>query len=203
MKLGKMASLFSMGQWMRALRQLHLDRRLIQHVKWLWSAVHGPLSSHAREWWFVKRILDGRERIPIAYDGKSQFQTSSVEAIADSVVLAADGKLPVVANVCDADSPNVREIGQAIMQSMGASIELVGLGSKDYPPVAGATPWSLPENFTLTSVAPGKLSYAETVRPTVEWLAREINETNWKEKLPELAGYPYNHFDYSIDDAVI
>jgi len=166
-------------------------------------AIHGPLSSHAREWWFVKRILDGRSKIPIAYEGKSQFQTTSVAAIAESVVLAADGGLPGIANVRDADSPSVREIGEAIMQIMGADTELVGLQNKDYPPMAGATPWTIPHNFTLTSVAPGKLSYAESVRPTIDWLVREVNDGNWQTKLPQLAGYPYNHFDYAVDDAAL
>jgi len=166
-------------------------------------AVHGPYSSHAREWWFVKRLLDGRARIPLAYQGKSQFQTTSVESIADAVVLAADSELPRIVNVCDADSPTVMEIGQAIVQCLDLKAELIGLNSNLYPPISGATPWSIPRKFTLSSVSPGKHSYAETVRPTVEWLKRDVNDSNWKELLPQLAGYPYDHFDYSLDDAVI
>jgi len=166
-------------------------------------AVHGPFSCHAREWWFVKRILDGRTKIPLAYGGKNQFHTSSVEAIADSVVLSADGELPTIANVCDADSPSVVDIGQTIMRAMNAEVEFIGLDNEDYPPVAGATPWSLPKQFTLTSAAPSKLRYADTAHTTVEWLAREVNDRNWKQMLPHLAHYPYDHFDYSVDDAAV
>jgi len=166
-------------------------------------AVHGPFSNHAREWWFVKRILDGRTRIPLAYEGKSQFQTSSVEAIADSVVMAAAGNLPIIANVCDADSPSVLEIGKTIARVMRTEIDFVGLKDTAYPPVAGATPWSLPRNFTLSSVSPGKLRYAETVSSTIEWLVKNVNNQNWSKILHHLASYPYSHFDYAIDDAAL
>lgn len=36
-------------------------------------AIHGPFSRHPREWWFVKRILDGRRTIPLMHDGASRF----------------------------------------------------------------------------------------------------------------------------------
>ena len=29
-------------------------------------AIHGEGSRHPREWWFVKRILDGRREVPLA-----------------------------------------------------------------------------------------------------------------------------------------
>jgi len=127
----------------------------------------------------VKRILDGRTKIPLAYDGKSQFQTSSVEAIADSVVLAADGELSRIANVCDADSPTVVEIGKAIVQAMNGEVEFVGLNDCAYRPVVCATALSVPKQFTV------------------------VNDANWKIMLPQLAQYPYEHFDYSVDDAAV
>jgi len=166
-------------------------------------AVHGPHSKHAREWWFVKRLLDGRTKIPLAYGGESQFQTTSVEAIADAVVLAADSKLPVIANVCDADSPTVKQIGQAIMKILGIEAELVGLNDSAYPAIAGATPWSVPGPYIASGVVPGKPSYAETVHSTVSWLKKEVNTNNWQTVLPQLAGYPYDHFDYSVDDTAV
>jgi nucleoside-diphosphate-sugar epimerase len=36
-------------------------------------AIYGPGSRHPREWWFVKRILDHRRAIPIAYRGQADF----------------------------------------------------------------------------------------------------------------------------------
>ena len=40
-----------------------------------------------REAWFVKRILDGRRRIPLAYSGESRFHTT---ATANLAVLSGD-----------------------------------------------------------------------------------------------------------------
>jgi hypothetical protein len=49
-------------------------------------AIHGTHSSDPREWWFVKRMLDGRPFIPSAYEGKSSIHTGAVANIA-AVVL--------------------------------------------------------------------------------------------------------------------
>ena len=62
------------------------------------GAIHGVGSRHPREWWFVKRILDGRRAVPLAWDGQSRFHASATSNIAEliRVVLAApDGKLTV------------------------------------------------------------------------------------------------------------
>lgn len=90
-------------------------------------AIHGPYSKHAREWWFVKRLLDGRKRIPLAYGGRSQFQTISTKAIAEAVRFALDSNGSQVLNVVDADAPTVAEIGLAIMKAMQRNADLIGL----------------------------------------------------------------------------
>jgi nucleoside-diphosphate-sugar epimerase len=69
-------------------RKVAMERRLVEasssQVTILRPcAIHGPESKYAREWWFVKRLLDGRKAIPLAYAGRSRFQTTSVAAIAD------------------------------------------------------------------------------------------------------------------------
>jgi len=43
--------------------------------------VYGPVSRHPREWWFVKRIKDGRRVIPTAFEGKSTFHTIPARSI--------------------------------------------------------------------------------------------------------------------------
>jgi nucleoside-diphosphate-sugar epimerase len=112
------------------------------------GAIHGPYSKHAREWWFVKRLVDGRRRIPLAYAGRSRFQTTSTKAIADAVLHALKGHAPSVLNVIDADAPTVAEIGRAIMAAMECDAELVGLPNEPYPPPGGRLlgpsniPWS-------------------------------------------------------------
>ncbi|WP_034816499.1 NAD-dependent epimerase/dehydratase family protein, partial [Ensifer sp. BR816] len=98
-------------------------------------AIHGPCSKHASEWWFVKRLLDGRKRIPLAYGGRSRFQTTSTKAIAEAVIFALSSSRSQALNVVDADAPTVAEIGRAIMGAMGRHAELLGLPDAPYPPV--------------------------------------------------------------------
>lgn len=167
------------------------------------SAIHGPYSKHAREWWFVKRLLDGRQQIPLAFNGQSRMGTTSVNAIAEAVVRSAGDELPTIVNVRDADSPSVYEIGRIIMAKMQREAELVGLSDDRYPAQYGATPWSLPKPYVCQSVATHKQTYSETVSSTVDWLIRSVDPDDWKGTLPQLAGYPYDHFDYKNDEEAL
>lgn len=166
-------------------------------------AVHGPHSKHCREWWFVKRILDGRHTIPIAYNGQSRFQTTSACAIADIILRSTRESLPSVINVSDSDSPSVKEIGYTISKAMNSNTELVGLTDEPYPASMGATPWSIPHPFICESVVSSKTTYAETVHATIRWLEEAVIAHSWQEMLPQLASYPYELFDYRNDDKAL
>src|SRR5262249_33811250 len=55
-------------------RKVAMEKRLLDHARvgvtiLRPSAIHGPFSKHARERWFVRRLLDGRRHIPLAYGG--------------------------------------------------------------------------------------------------------------------------------------
>lgn len=169
------------------------------------SAIYGPLGGHAREWYFVKRLLDDRREIPVAYEGKSQFQTSSAESVASAVFAFVSKPTSTIMNVADPEAPTVTEIGNAIMLAMGMSAEVVGLPDQGYPPKAGVTPWSIPKPFIVASSAdfesPG--SYESLVAPAVRWLIEATRDRLWKEVLPALAAYPFNLFDYEADERSI
>ncbi|MCA1439557.1 NAD-dependent epimerase/dehydratase family protein [Ensifer sp. IC4062] len=167
-------------------------------------AIHGPESKHAREWWLVKRLLDGKAAIPLAYGGRSQFQTTSVAAIADAVSRAVAGDLPAIANVSDADSPTVVQICRAIMGIMDVQAELIGLpNAPAYPPKLGATPWSIPQPMRVTGAASAETIYAQSVEPAVRWLVQHVGNDNWRERLPQLAAYRTDHFDYEADERAL
>jgi hypothetical protein len=152
----------------------------------------------------VKRLLDGRSAIPLAYRGQSRFQTTSVAAIADAVLRAEAGDLPVVANVSDADSPTVAEIGHAIMDVMNVWAELIGLPDvSTYPPKLGATPWSIPRPMVCSAAATAESTYAQSVKPAVSWLIDVVRSENWRERLPQLAAYPRDLFDYQADERAL
>ncbi|VVE13996.1 hypothetical protein PHO31112_02776 [Pandoraea horticolens] len=164
-------------------------------------AIHGPESKHAREWWFVKRLLDGRSKIPLAFGGLSRFQTTSVAAIVDAVVRAMAGDLPAIVNVSDADCPTVAQIGQAIMEVIGVHAELIGLPSTPcYPPTLGASPWSIPRPLILSSAGGMRTTYAQSVGPAVKWLVEHVRNDNWHVRLPQLSAYPTPQFDYEADE---
>jgi nucleoside-diphosphate-sugar epimerase len=184
-----------------AMEQTLLDRSSCPVTVLRPCAIHGPKSKHAREWWFVKRLLDGRTTIPLAYRGRSRFQTTSVFAIADAVVQANAGQLPAIVNISDADSPHVAEIGRVIIEVMGVKAELVGLpDAPAYPPGYGATPWSIPRSMVCASAATTRFTYAQSVAPAISWLVDVVASGDWTKQLPQLAGYQRNHFDYETDD---
>jgi nucleoside-diphosphate-sugar epimerase len=47
------------------------------------AAVCGPGCRHLREWWLIKRVLDGRTILPLKDGGRSRFHPSSTGNIAD------------------------------------------------------------------------------------------------------------------------
>ncbi|WP_375291114.1 NAD-dependent epimerase/dehydratase family protein [Qipengyuania sp.] len=175
-------------------------------------AIHGPYSRHPREWWFVKRLLDSREQIPLAYQGKSRFQTTAAALIGDAALAAAERGATGIYNLADADSPSVLEIGQAISSRMGMRCALVPM---DGTPASGAgrTPWSIPAPMILDGsravetlgIAPSR--YEKAVVPAVDWLAYRSNEgrltADWRTAFPQLAAYPWDMFDYAAETAML
>ncbi|MEL7116299.1 MAG: NAD-dependent epimerase/dehydratase family protein [Pseudomonadota bacterium] len=164
-------------------------------------AIHGPDSKHAREWWFVKRLLDGRAKIPLSHEGQSRFQTTSVAAIAEAVLWAIEAK-PKMVNVIDSDAPTVAEIAQVIMAHMDRDAELVPLPGPAQECV-GHTPWSTARAFVCASAAPSVGTYAETVGPALDWLLTDVAPDAWQDAIPQLAGYPRDHFDYATEDRIL
>jgi len=166
------------------------------------AAIHGPFSRHAREWWFVKRLLDGRAVIPLCHGGASRFHTTSTEAIARAVVLAAAPATAAVVNVVDGDAPEVAEIGRIAMQVLGLSAEILPLPG---PPLGtvGKTPWSGERPLVYASTLPPMPRYAETAPAAVRWLAQAIPPEDWQRHIPILFAYPRDHFDYAAEDRAL
>jgi nucleoside-diphosphate-sugar epimerase len=172
--------------------------------------IYGPFTQHPREWWFVKRILDGRSFIPLAYRGESRFHTSSVENIAALIATAIEARTTCVLNAADPEALSVAEIGAVIADHLGYRGKLLPLDVGDQygnAPIGG-TPWSLPKPFVLSTTAAVKLgftpitSYAEAVGPYCDWLKQQ-DLANWESAFPVLAGYPTPLFDYAAEDGYV
>lgn len=112
-----------------------MERRLFDHARRPVTvlrpgAIHGPHSVHPREWWFVKRMLDGRGAIPLAYRGESRFHTSAVVNLAALVRRALEVPGTRILNAADPATPTVAEIAATIA------------GHLDYR--GGFCPWTTP-----------------------------------------------------------
>jgi nucleoside-diphosphate-sugar epimerase len=168
-------------------------------------AIYGKHSRQPREYWFVKRILDDRRRIPLMHQGLSQFQTTNVEDIAQLALLTAEQDIGGPFNIADETAPNVLEIGQTIIDFLCADPTTIELFPMEKAGVVGRTPWSVPSPFIISSdkalaVGLDQLSvYQQDAPDMLAWLAK-LNPDDWRTAFPVLASYPYDQFDYAAED---
>jgi nucleoside-diphosphate-sugar epimerase len=169
-------------------------------------AIHGVGSRQPREWWFVKRILDRRRAIPLAYRGTSRFHTSSAANIAALIRVIVDAPGQRVLNIADPSAPSVADIAAFITQHLDYNGRIVEVDEQSYPPSVGRTPWSVPRPFAVDCRAAMDLgyspatTYADAVKLVCDWLVATVGDGDWKERFPILASYPRDLFDYAIED---
>ncbi|MGK9171236.1 NAD-dependent epimerase/dehydratase family protein [Inquilinus limosus] len=190
-------------------RKVALERTLLDHARRPVTilrpcAIHGTHSVHPREWWFVKRMLDGRPFIPLAYEGKSRFHTSAVANIAALAATALDHPGSRILNAADPEALSVAEIGRLIAAHMRYGGRIIGLGP-DAPGDVGLSPWSIPRPFIVDMRAAAalgytpRMTYRQAVGPLCDWLAGQDTEA-WQAAFPALANYPWPLFDYAGED---
>jgi nucleoside-diphosphate-sugar epimerase len=169
-------------------------------------AIHGLGSRQPREWWFVKRILDHRRTIPLAYRGTSRFHTSAVANIAALTRVVVETPGHRVLNIADPSAPSVADIAAFITQHLDYDGCIVEVDEQSYPPSVGRTPWSVPRPFVLDCRAATYLgyspatTYADAVKLVCDWLVETVGDGDWKERFPVLASYPRELFDYAVED---
>ncbi len=166
------------------------------------GAIHGPGAKHPREIYFVKRAVDRRRRVALAWRGESRFQTSSVANIAELIRLAATQPGDRLLNAGDPDPPTTLEICHAIGAAMGHEFEPVLLPADEY-----GSPWGLPPDLPLVfdmTAAERELgyrpvtTYAEAVKETCAWLVAELEGgQDWK------GTYLEESLDYEAEDTAI
>jgi nucleoside-diphosphate-sugar epimerase len=192
-----------------ALENLLLDEATIPVTILRPAAIHGPGSIHPREWWFVKRILDGRHAIPLAYEGRSRFHTSSVLNIAELTRAALDRPSTSILNIADPEPLSVAEIGAAIARHIGYTGKIIPVPGDTFPARIGRTPWSMPRPFVLDTGAARALGYVpvttypQSVGAICDELAKGEAGEDWRARFPILANYPHEHFDYEAEDAFL
>jgi nucleoside-diphosphate-sugar epimerase len=193
-------------------RKVAMERRLLDHAQRPVAvlrpcAIHGRHSSHPREWWFVKRMLDGRRTIPLCFSGRSRFHTTAAANIAELTAVALRHPQKRVLNIADPTAPTVSEIGSVIAGAMEWDGEFVPLdiGDPRLGSRVGWTPWSVPAPFIVSTDAAQRLGYtpatdyAQAAPLTCEWLRGQATN-GWQERFPVLAAYQIPLFDYEAED---
>ena len=139
-------------------------------------AIHGPGAELPRELFFVKRAVDGRRRVALAWNGESRFHTTSAANLAELIRLAAAQPGVRVLNAGDPDPPTTLEICDAVGKALDYELEPVLL-----PDGAFGNPWAVPRPFVVSMEAAERelgyrpvTAYPEAVRETCTWLAGEL-----------------------------
>lgn len=174
------------------------------------AAIYGPGSIHPREWFFVKRILDGRKAILLANRGESRFHPSSTANIAELTRVSLGIKGTRILNIGDPTTPSVAAIATLIAKHMNYSGRIVELEGSEPSSTVGGSPWSGPHPLVLDNSAALALgyrpvtTYAQAVGETCDWLVAVTPGKDWRELFPDLATRaPYDLFDYALEDAFL
>jgi nucleoside-diphosphate-sugar epimerase len=166
------------------------------------GAIHGPGAKLPRELYFVKRAVDGRRRVALAWEGRSRFHTVAAENIAELIRLAASEPGDRTLNAGDPDPPTTLGICAAIGAAMDFEFEPVLLPADEF-----GNPWGLPPDHPCVfdmSAAERELgyravaTYPEAVGATCEWLIAELaSGRTWDGTYLEAT------LDYAAEDAAI
>lgn len=141
-----------------------------------YPGVYGPRGPLSHEWSIVRRIRDGRRAMILPHDGITCFQRGYVENLAHLVFLAATR--PAAAgeafNAGDERVMTAKAVAEAIIDELGADLELVGMPA---PLCRGAYPLAEKSNLVLDlTKARTLLGYRDVVdveaatRLTARWL---------------------------------
>ncbi|MBD0328774.1 MAG: NAD-dependent epimerase/dehydratase family protein [Thermoleophilia bacterium] len=168
-------------------------------------AIHGPGDRQAREWFFVKRALDRRPYVVLAYRGASRFHTTSSANLGELVRLAAERPGTRAVNCGDPEPPTVLEIGRSVARILDHEwVEVLLAGGEE----VGGTPWSAPAPLVVDMTAADHelgyrpvTRYDEWLERTVEYLVAATRDRPWQAAFP--VGARYLRFDYEAEDACV
>jgi nucleoside-diphosphate-sugar epimerase len=171
-------------------------------------AIYGRDDRMAREWFFVKRALDGRPYVLLTNRGESHFHTTASENIGELVRLIAAHPRTDVFNCGDPDPPKVLEIARGVGEAAGHRFAEVLLPDPAGRGEVGQTPWSAPRPLLVDMTkAERELGYrpvttwADALPRQVAWLIEATRDRDWREVLPR--GAEYLKFDYDAEDALV
>jgi nucleoside-diphosphate-sugar epimerase len=177
------------------------------------GSVHGPYSSKLREWYFIKRLLDGRTDVVLARNGRGQFSTLSTINLAELVKVCASRPGTRVLNAVDEAQLTLAQKAAAISEVMDAPLRVHAF---EGPPRGelGADPWDQAHPFVNSMDAARALGYVEpvdyrrAVAVDLAWLLPELGRRqamggSWIDVFPRVERRYGLHgwFRYDLEDA--
>jgi nucleoside-diphosphate-sugar epimerase len=189
-----------------AIEQLLLAQDAVPATLIRAGAIYGPGGS-VREWYFVKRVLDGRRYVMLGNRGQSRFHPVSTENLAELIWLSAERPGRRVLNAGDPGPPTLLEISRAIAAALDHRWTEVLLPTLEEP---CETPWSGPKPVVLDMTEAAfevgyrpVTTYERAVRSTCEWLVEATRERPWRELMPRMAEYMEDSFNYDAEDELL
>ena len=189
-----------------AIEQLLLGQQALPATVVRAGAIYGPGGS-VREWYFVKRVLDGRRYVLLGNRGESRFHPVATDNLAELIWLAVERPGRRVLNAGDPGPPTLLEISRAIAAALDHEWTEVLLSTLDEP---CETPWTGPKPVVLDmSEAAFEVgyqpvtTYERAVPATCEWLVEATKERPWQELMPRMAEYMEESFDYAAEDELL
>jgi nucleoside-diphosphate-sugar epimerase len=166
------------------------------------GAIVGVDTRHLREWWFLKRELDGRRQLILAGGGTTVFQPTLAVNLGELVRVAASRPDDRVLNCGELDPPTVAQIARIV----APQVEPVLVEGAPPAPNVGAHPWLVPRPVRCDMTAALTLGYrpvadyAAGVLEVLAWARAATDGRDWREVFPRLAAYPMALFDYEAED---
>ncbi|MDQ2859774.1 MAG: NAD(P)-dependent oxidoreductase [Pseudomonadota bacterium] len=188
-------------------RKVALEQALLQNAQRPVTilrpgAIYGVGSRHPREWWFVRRILDGRLAVPLAWNGQSRFHASATANIAELIAIILAAPANRVLNAADPEALTVTAIGNAVSEFYNHDWRMVPF---EGPPrgAVGRSPWAIPLPIVLDMARAEALGY----RPVTRY-RDAIGEACASAEVAARAGiafpdYLMKMFNYAAEDAFL
>lgn len=172
------------------------------------AAIHGIGARHPREWYFVKRMLDGRAVIPIKYGGDSVFHTTSATGIGALASLCLSDGHSGALNVADPEALPVSAIVAVLAATLKRPATLIPVADLPEPYTrVGHSPFSVPQPVRLSTARAralgwdGGADYASLMPAYCDWMAGHAQE--WRAAFTAFAGYGHDPFDYAGEDRAL
>lgn len=172
-------------------------------------AIYGPGAKHCREWFFVKRVLDRRRQVPLAFAGTSVFHTTAVDNLAELVRLAADSPGTRALNCGDPDPPSLTDIAVAIANALDHEWELLPVPSELSSEPYLENPWGIPRPWVLDMTKADTelgyrpvVTYDKAIVPAVTDIV-EVARQRGAEVFADAIPYIQRPFDYGAEDDFI